>query len=177
MTFGERLSVLRKKNGFSQEQLAERLSLTRQTISKWELDQSTPDISYILKLSNLFSVSTDYLIKGTDAFASTEKECSPEEINSSDNGSIKDNKGKIYTWCFFAGSVISGVSLAGIIAFVICSALNPWGASVGGLYFEGILGFLFGTDTFWFFVILSALFISGLATLIFFFVKYIGIKN
>lgn len=177
MTLGERLSSLRKKKGFSQEQLAEELGLTRQTVSKWELDQSAPDISYILKLSEFFSVSTDYIIKGTDSFSSVENKGPVEKENTSDSGGIKDSRGKIYTWCFFAGSVISGVSLAGIIAFVICSALNPWGALVGGLYFEGLFGFLFGTGTFWFFVILSVLFISGLVTLIYALVKNIGRKN
>lgn len=64
MAFGEILTTLRKSRGMSQEQLAEQLNLTRQTISKWELDQSTPDMEYIIKLSDLFGVTTDYLIKG-----------------------------------------------------------------------------------------------------------------
>ena len=63
MTFGEKITDLRKKNGFTQEELAEKLNITRQTISKWELDQSTPDLEYIGKLSEIFGVSTDYLIK------------------------------------------------------------------------------------------------------------------
>ena len=44
MTFGEKLQSLRKKAGFSQEDLAEKLDITRQTVSKWELDQSTPEL-------------------------------------------------------------------------------------------------------------------------------------
>ena len=63
MTFGETLTALRKTKGLSQEQLAENLGLTRQTISKWELNQSSPDISYIIQLSDFFGVSADYLIK------------------------------------------------------------------------------------------------------------------
>lgn len=53
MTFGETLTNLRKSKGLSQSQLADALNLTRQTISKWELDQSTPDITYILHLASL----------------------------------------------------------------------------------------------------------------------------
>ena len=64
MALGEILTNLRKAKGLSQEQLAEELNLTRQTISKWELNQSTPDIDYLLQLSNFFGVTTDYLIKG-----------------------------------------------------------------------------------------------------------------
>lgn len=63
MTFGEKLADLRKKKGITQEELAEKLQITRQTISKWELDQSTPDLEYISRLSEFFGVTTDYLIK------------------------------------------------------------------------------------------------------------------
>lgn len=48
MALDETLTILRKSRGLSQEQLAEELGLTRQTISKWELNQSTPDIAYII---------------------------------------------------------------------------------------------------------------------------------
>ncbi len=64
MTFGQKLQQLRKARGMSQEDLAQQLSVTRQTISKWELDQSTPDLPYLAAISDLFDVSTDYLIKG-----------------------------------------------------------------------------------------------------------------
>ena len=68
MNLGYRISKLRKDKGLSQEQLAEELYLTRQTISKWELNQSTPDVDYLAKLSNYFGVTTDYLIKGESSF-------------------------------------------------------------------------------------------------------------
>ena len=67
MTFGQKLQQLRRARGMSQEELAGQLSVTRQTISKWELDQSTPDLPYLAAISELFGVSTDYLIKGQDA--------------------------------------------------------------------------------------------------------------
>lgn len=63
MNFGEKITTLRKQKGITQEQLAEQLGVTRQTISKWELNQSTPDLNYISQLSDLFEVTTDYLIK------------------------------------------------------------------------------------------------------------------
>jgi transcriptional regulator with XRE-family HTH domain len=62
MTLGKRIQELRKKINFSQEQLAEKLEVSRQAISKWELDQSTPDTDKIIQLSYLFQVSTDYLL-------------------------------------------------------------------------------------------------------------------
>ncbi len=63
MTFGQKLQQLRKARGLSQEDLARQLSVTRQTISKWELDQSTPDLPYLAAISEVFGVSTDFLIK------------------------------------------------------------------------------------------------------------------
>ena len=63
MTLGEKIQKLRKQNGFSQEELAEKVTVTRQTISKWELNQSEPDLDFIAQLSNIFNVSADYLIK------------------------------------------------------------------------------------------------------------------
>jgi len=63
MTLGEKLQKLRKGKGLSQEALAEKLNVTRQTISKWELGQSTPDLSFLAQLSDFFHVSSDYLIK------------------------------------------------------------------------------------------------------------------
>lgn len=66
MTFGKRVQQLRKQRGLSQESLSEQLEVTRQTISKWELDQSTPDLEYIARLCDFFEVSADYLIRGKE---------------------------------------------------------------------------------------------------------------
>lgn len=63
MTLGQKIQKLRKQQGLSQEALAEKVTVTRQTISKWELDQSTPDLNFIAQLSDIFSVTADYLIK------------------------------------------------------------------------------------------------------------------
>ena len=63
MTFSDKLIALRKKAGWSQEELAERLNVSRQSVSKWESAQSMPDIDKIVQLSSLFGVTTDYLLK------------------------------------------------------------------------------------------------------------------
>ena len=63
MILADKIIELRKKNGWSQEDLAEKLEVSRQSISKWEGAQSVPDMNKILKLSEVFSVSTDYLLK------------------------------------------------------------------------------------------------------------------
>jgi len=160
MALGETLSSLRKAKGLSQEQLAEELGLTRQTISKWELDQSTPDLEYLVQLSDFFGVSTDYLIKGEQIDNTPPRNTSILEEQNIHSKEMP-NSGTRYKMFVYFGSIISGVSLIGIIVFVICSALNPWGALVGRWYFEGLLGFLIGTNTLWFFVVLLVLFAAG----------------
>ena len=63
MILADKITELRKKSGWSQEELAEKLDVSRQSISKWESAQSVPDINRILKMSEIFGVSTDYLLK------------------------------------------------------------------------------------------------------------------
>jgi len=63
MIFSEKLIRLRKKNGWSQEELAEKMNVSRQAVSKWEGGQSVPDLEKLLQLSSLFGVTTDYLLK------------------------------------------------------------------------------------------------------------------
>ncbi len=63
MELSEKIYNLRKQHGLSQEQLAEQLQVSRQAVSKWETGQSTPDSTKLVALSELFSVSTEYLLK------------------------------------------------------------------------------------------------------------------
>ncbi len=61
MNLGNKITNLRKQNNLSQEELAEKVGVTRQTISKWELEETTPDINQAKKLSNIFNISLDEL--------------------------------------------------------------------------------------------------------------------
>lgn len=63
MILAQKIMEERKKNGWSQEELAEKLGVTRQSVSKWEGAQSVPDLNRLLEMSRLFGVSTDYLLK------------------------------------------------------------------------------------------------------------------
>lgn len=62
MMLGEKIQRLRKERGMSQEQLAERLAISRQAVSKWELGESMPDTENVVQLSKFFDVSNDYLL-------------------------------------------------------------------------------------------------------------------
>ena len=63
MILADKILYLRKRNGWSQEELAEKLNVSRQSISKWESAQAIPDINKILELAKIFGVTTDYLLK------------------------------------------------------------------------------------------------------------------
>lgn len=74
MKFSEKLTELRHSRGWSQEQLGERLGVTRQTVSKWELGSTTPELEKLAMMSDIFGVSTDELIKGEPQEASRPSE-------------------------------------------------------------------------------------------------------
>ncbi len=87
MIFADKLIQLRKSKGWTQEDLAEKMEVSRQSVSKWESTRSVPEIEKIVKLSDLFDVSTDYLLKD---------EVENFYINKEVNGtsSVKENKFK-----------------------------------------------------------------------------------
>lgn len=65
MNIADRLKDLRKNAGYSQEQLAEMLEISRQAVSKWESAQGYPDIENVIRLSQIYHVSTDYILLGS----------------------------------------------------------------------------------------------------------------
>ncbi len=81
MILADKILYERKKNGYSQEELADKLGVTRQAISKWEGAQTTPDLQRILQMSELFGVSVDYLLK--DEMEADELGGNPKEDTSS----------------------------------------------------------------------------------------------
>lgn len=66
MNIADRIQSLRKSKGISQEELADKIGVSRQAVSKWESEQSSPDIEKIILLSDYFDVTTDYLLKGIE---------------------------------------------------------------------------------------------------------------
>lgn len=124
MWFNENLQNLRKIKNMSQEQLAEKLEVSRQAVSKWESGQSTPDIEKIIIMSELFEVTTDYILKGVEPVNMVNK----ETINSLYIGfavifgtiagiwSFTANRFRIEECCFI---VIAGALIGCAIALVV----------------------------------------------------------
>ena len=74
MNLSDRIQYLRKVRGISQEGLAEKLGVSRQAVSKWESEQSMPDLDKIISMSDYFEVTTDYLLKGIEPVVQKEEE-------------------------------------------------------------------------------------------------------
>lgn len=66
MTIADRIQSLRKSKGMSQEELADAVGVSRQAVSKWESEQATPDLDKVVIMSDIFEVTTDYLLKGIE---------------------------------------------------------------------------------------------------------------
>jgi len=86
MNIGDKIYELRKRDNLSQEQLAEKIEVSRQTISKWELSETLPDIKQAKKISQLFNISLDELVNSND------EEKNYEDIWKNILIKIKDNK-------------------------------------------------------------------------------------
>lgn len=89
MTLGEKIYKLRTERGLSQETFGDKLGVSRQSVSKWETDQSLPELEKIIALSEFFGVSTDYLLKDTL------EEDGAEKLNSTGNSNHSDNSFRI----------------------------------------------------------------------------------
>lgn len=119
MNIADRIQSLRKIKGVSQEELADKIGVTRQAVSKWESEQSTPDIEKIILLSDYFDVTTDYLLKG---------------IESVENQKVKKNIAPIFN------IVATTLNLIGVVmACFLWSETQKTGAIVAGIIFV-ILG-------------------------------------
>ena len=108
MILADKIIDLRKKNGWSQEELAEMMDVSRQSISKWEGAQSVPDMARIIRLSEIFGVSTDYLLK--------------DDLESFDLPALPDS-----------GSTVRTVTMEEAVSFLALKALNAGRIAIGVL--------------------------------------------
>ncbi len=117
MILAEKIALLRKRNEWSQEQLAEKLDISRQSVSKWESGASIPDMDKILKLSRLFEVSTDYLLKDEIVEENEKIPKAEEEYQPPEARSISVEEANIY---MDLARKLSGFMAAGCALFLLC---------------------------------------------------------
>ena len=117
MNVADRIQNLRKIKGISQEQLAEAIGVSRQAVSKWESEQSTPDLEKIILMSDFFDVTTDYLLKGIEPTNEIEHMTVGDVI---DNKILTDANGKrVKKILRYVLYVFIGVLAVDLLAFII----------------------------------------------------------
>ena len=122
MEFNNKLYELRKQKGFSQEELASRLNVSRQTVSKWEVGESAPDMEKLIAISDLFEISLDELVKGETP---KQSDVSEQVVKSEFYSDIKEhvltdnNKAKARKGLKIAGIVVAVIVLIDVISFVV----------------------------------------------------------
>ena len=114
MALSDKLYMLRKKSGLSQEQLAEQLSVSRQAISKWESGQSVPESEKLVAISNYFKVSLDYLLKDDNEY---EQRSGTSETETSENANDRTK------WLIGIISCLGGIVC--LILWGLLSIFNP----------------------------------------------------
>ena len=125
MKFEEKLIKLRKSNGMSQEELAEKLHVSRQAISRWEQGATMPDGTNLIKLGELFGVSIDYLLHD-DYESDGDIPCVKETMQALSEADCKQSRSYLIsailwtasTFCFLMAAVIHFNTLHVVCAFL-----------------------------------------------------------
>lgn len=113
MDFNNRLYQLRKQKGLSQEELANRLNVSRQTVSKWEVGDSTPDMEKLIAISDLFDVSLDKLVIGKEDITVNQSSTKSEFVTVLDEKVLTSkNKEK-------AKSILKTIAIIAAVVFAI----------------------------------------------------------
>lgn len=164
MTTGEKLTQLRKQNNITQEELADLLGVSRQSVSKWESDIAYPETEKLIKLSELYHVCVDYLLKDSEVEPTTvERRCEQNNENKSKSTNLKDwyferkskvMVGKLPLWhinigigrtakgIFALGFKSMGIFSAGLLSLGVFSAgVLSLGAIVFGCFALGLISF------------------------------------
>ena len=139
MTMGEKLLKLRKARQWSQEELAEKIGVTRQAVSRWESDSAKPDAEKIIALCDLFGVSADYLLRGEYTGESAEPCEAP----------MQERRSNAVTGVQILGALFLVLGVAVLLALVAMSVANPHWYHIGSKTYKGLWGFLYGNELMW----------------------------
>lgn len=120
MEFNNRLYELRKQRGFSQEELAGKLNVSRQTISKWEVGDSTPDMEKLMAISDLFDISLDELVSGKTPVVTKDSQTSSSMAQILEEKILtSENKKKTKKGLKIAGIITAVILAVDVISMII----------------------------------------------------------
>lgn len=162
MTFGEKLTRLRKREGLSQEALAEKLDVSRQAVSRWEQGTALPDAAKLLPCAKLFSVNVEWLLDDTRNWEDQARV--PETAA---QGVAAPAAHGDRPW-YIAGGIVTGAGALGLVAMGILSAVFPAVVSEAPAGVEwvhvytGLAGFLRLHNVEWLFALWAVVGLAGL---------------
>lgn len=125
MTIGDKIFMLRKARGMNQEQLAQALEVSRQAVSKWELNEAVPDVARVVAMSELFGVTTDYLLKDSGGPSGDEQGGTDRGGETPEGGSASETK-QDRKWFGMTMAVISAAVIFGMWAVEERNNTNYW---------------------------------------------------
>ena len=120
MTIADRIQTLRKSKGMSQEELADAAGVSRQAVSKWESEQSIPDLDKVVILSEIFEVTTDYLLKGIEPVAEKDHKTMADVV---DQKILTEKNGKraktALKWFLIGFGVLLGIDFISMLIYFL----------------------------------------------------------
>lgn len=130
MNIADRIQTLRKSKGISQEQLADQIGVSRQAVSKWESEQSTPDLEKVILMSDFFDVTTDYILKGIEPVSGDEKNEKPDARIFSITGTAFTLMGIVVSAVVWYEEQSAVASASGLILLIMGCMIHGIGLTV-----------------------------------------------
>ena len=159
MTMGEKILAMRKARGWSQEELADRIGVTRQAVSRWESDSAKPDADKIIAVCDLFGVSADYLLRDsyTGEIRQTQAEHRPSNALAEKAQSMT-----LHQWYACGASLIGGLVLFVMRMIYTVQGTKYLYYDVFGISHQGYRGFLQSKELILLWWVALAAFLGGL---------------
>ena len=124
MNVADRIQNLRKAKGISQEQLAEAIGVSRQSVSKWESEQANPDLDKVVLMSDYFDVTTDYILKGIEPACETDHTTVGDIIDKKILTKATCTRMKrIFKWVLIAFATVLLVDFTALVLYIIVHGL------------------------------------------------------
>ena len=120
MTIADRIQSLRKSKGMSQEELADAVGVSRQAVSKWESEQATPDLDKVVIMSDIFEVTTDYLLKGIEPVKTDDHKTMADVIDQKVLTKKNGTRAKtIIKWVLIGFGILLGIDFISMLIYFL----------------------------------------------------------
>ena len=139
MTLGEKIQNMRKARGWSQEELAARVGVTRQAVSRWESGSAKPDADKILAVCDLFGVSADYLLRESYAGEGAVR----TEVSPKNDRHYLLNAGQIL------GILLVTLAIVMVFVIAVLASIYPHTMHINGVDYSGLVGYIMCKDLEW----------------------------